>query len=399
MNYHVKNIHENPGSFKCDVCKIGFNTKLNLIAHQKSHNKNRPKPLKCKICDYATDSKATFRRHLESHEKIIEKCDKCNKILRKNHTHDCRLDCKFCGKKFLNREGVLSHIRYHHNSKPKEIFFHECDICGIKFMLKKSITNHMDKKHLDQKIKIIKTFTCDLDGKTFKNKSNITWHMKNHLPAVKCEFCHKKLKWRNLKLHIMSLHTGIKQPRKIYIPKTKNFQCHICSRIVTSQGNLTLHIRDHNKTIKCKFCNKLFGSQARLKAHITYYHENADKFGCKICGKKFNHPYVLRHHRRIHDPNRPKDLKCSQCDFATDHKHTFKGHLNSHKRKNADIAAMKNPHKCPKCPAVLRSKKIWYSHMAGVHPKFLVECDICGKNLKSKCNMLTHFRFFHKIRS
>jgi len=24
LNDHVKNIHENPGSYKCDVCKVGF---------------------------------------------------------------------------------------------------------------------------------------------------------------------------------------------------------------------------------------------------------------------------------------------------------------------------------------------------------------------------------------
>jgi len=340
---HIKNIHENPGSFKCDICKVGFNTKLNLNAHQKTHDKNRPKPLKCSKCDFATDSNAGLSRHLKSHERIIKRCDKCNKILLRNIIHNCRTDCKLCGKKFSGRPALLVHIKNHHGPKVKKICFHECDICGIKFILEKSIRNHMEKKHLAEKVEIrIQTFTCDLDGKMFKNKSNIAWHMKNHLPPVKCDFCHKKLSERNLKGHIQHSHMGIKRSSKKYIPKTiKIFQCNICSKILTNQANLNLHIRDHNKTIKCKFCNKMFGTQSRLKVHVKDYHEKPEGHICEICNKKFTRSSVLKIHVRLHDPNRPKDLKCSQCDYATDHKPSFEGHLNFHKRKNARIAAIK----------------------------------------------------------
>jgi len=393
---HIKNIHENPGSFKCDICKVGFNTKLNLNAHHKIHINNRPKPLKCNKCDYATDSSATFRYHLKTHERIIQRCDKCNKILRKNMIHDCRLDCKLCGKKFSHRDTLLRHIKHHHDPNPKKICFHECDICGSKFIKKQSIRNHMEKKHLVEQVEIkVQTFTCDLDGKMFKNKGKLNHHMKIHLPPVKCDFCHKKLNIRSLKVHIMNSHTGIKQPSTKRIQEAK--KCPICGKILSSQGNLTMHIRDHNKTIKCKFCEKFFGTQSRLTAHMKYYHENPKNFICEICNKKFIHRSHLKVHVKFHDLNRPKDLKCSQCDYATDHRPSFEGHLNSHERKNARITEMKNPNKCPKCPSVLGSKKILYSHMSSVHPKFLLECDICGKKFKHKQAIMMHFKGFHKI--
>jgi len=79
---------------------------------------------------------------------------------------------------------------------------------------------HMEAKHVDGKIQM---FTCDLDGKSFNLKDKINQHMKSHLPPVKCDFCFKMVSIRNLKGHIKSLHTGIKQPRRKYIPKTKNF--------------------------------------------------------------------------------------------------------------------------------------------------------------------------------
>lgn len=86
---------------------------------------------------------------------------------------------------------------------------------------------------------------------------------------------------------------------------------------------------------------------------------------------------------KIHDPNRLRDLKCSQCDFATDDKNHFENHLNSHKKRNAKIAAIINPHKCPQCSSVSKSKPALYQHMITVHPKALLECDICGIKIKA----------------
>jgi len=390
---HVKDIHKNPGSYKCDICKVGFNSKANLYAHQKIHNRNRPKSFKCSKCDYETDNKSSLKEHLKTHERIIERCDKCNTSLIKNRIHDCRLDCKYCGLKFSHRTNVTNHIKKHHAHETGRSFY-ECDICGLKFYQKIALRIHMDKKHVDGKIK---SFTCDFDGKTFNFKRQIAQHMKSHLPQVKCDFCDIKVNVRNLKGHILNYHTGIKQPSKKYIPKTKSFTCPMCFKVLSTKHCLKRHISDHNKTIKCKFCEKLFGTQSRLKVHIREYHENSNGFGCEICGKKFVRQAHLRSHLKVHDPNRSRDLKCTQCDFATYGKFTLEYHLNSHKRKNAKNAAIENPHKCPRCPTVLKSKTALNMHMNRVHPKVLFECDICGKKIKIKGCMLKHLRRLHKI--
>jgi len=394
---HIRYIHENPGSFKCDVCKVGFNKKENLKAHQKIHKKIRPKPFKCIKCDYATDYKGSLKGHLKTHERIIERCEKCNKILIKNKTHDCRLDCKYCGKEFSHSVSVIQHIKEHH-AQEIERSLYKCDICGLKLYLKNALRIHMDMKHADGKIQ---TFTCDLDGKTFSSKKKIVQHMKCHLLLVKCEFCDHKGSIRMLKDHIVTFHTGIKRPRKqVKKPATKdeNYQCHICSKILSTKSSLNVHISDHNKKIKCKFCGKLFGNKSNLKIHIRDYHENPKSFICEMCDQKFTRAAHLKSHMKTHDPNRPKDLKCSQCDYATDNKQSFKAHLKFHERKNAEIAAIKNPHKCPQCPAITKSQKKLDHHMYSVHRKFLVECDICGKQMKSKSKILRHLRGVHKIR-
>jgi len=391
---HIKNIHEKSRRFKCEVCNVGFNTKAHLTKHQRTHMKNRPKPFKCDKCDFATDSISSLNGHLKTHERIYERCEKCNKKLFKSRIHDCRLDCKYCGKKFSHKATVTNHIKRYHEQETKGCFY-ECDICGLKFIQKKYLKSHMVKKHVEEEIPI---FTCDLDGKTFGFKNLLNKHMKSHQPPVKCDFCHIKVNKSYLKKHIKNSHTGIKQPRKKFIPKIKSFQCPICFKILSTKHCLKRHISDHNKTVKCKFCEKLFGSKSNLNTHIRNYHENHERHICNICDHESTLRSNLKTHMKTHDSNRTRNLKCSQCDFATFSKQSFQTHLNFHKKNDAEVAAMRNPHKCPQCPAIKRSKIALNKHIYSVHPKFLFECDICGKIIKVKAGLLPHFRGLHKIK-
>jgi len=399
MLTHIKSVHEKATNFKCDVCKVGYCTKAYLTRHQRIHTKNRPKPFKCDKCDHATDDKSSLKKHLKSHERIIERCDKCNKKLFKSRIHDCRLDCKFCGKKFSLTANVATHIKKHHAHETDKSFY-ECDICGLKCYRKKMMMYHMEAKHIDEKVQI---FTCDLDGKTFKLKAKLNHHMKHHQTPVNCDFCFVKLNVMSVKGHILKFHTGIKppkkQPRKKPNPKTTNFQCPMCFKILSTKLYLKIHISDHNKTLKCSFCEKMFGSQSSLKAHIRIYHENTESYICEICERKFTFRSSLKKHMKFHDPNHRKDLKCSQCDYATDNKGNFEKHLKSHERRNAEIAAIKNPHKCPQCSTIKGSQKLLKKHMSRVHPKVLLECDICGKQMKTRSHILRHLRRYHKIGS
>jgi len=156
---HIRNVHENPGSYRCDICKVAFNSKAILKGHQKTHIKNRPKPFKCSMCNLATDQIGNYKKHLKTHERIEEKCKKCKIILRKSKTHDCRLDCKYCGNKFSHAGYVTNHIKKYHAHETERTFY-ECDICGLKYYHKKNVRTHIEAKHADGKIHL---FTCDLD--------------------------------------------------------------------------------------------------------------------------------------------------------------------------------------------------------------------------------------------
>lgn len=321
----------------------------------------------------------------------IKRCDKCNTILQKNVIHDCRLDCKHCGKIFSNKDMVRNHIKMDHD-KETERSIYECDICGLKLFRKNCLRIHMEKKHADGKIKF---FTCDFDGKKFKTKAEIRKHIAVHLPYVKCDFCSVKLNLEYLKLNVRNVHSGIKRPVKKSIPKKFILQCPICPKILASKSGLYRHIHDHNKKIKCKFCEKLFGIQSRLKDHIREYHENPRSYVCNICDKKFSRAEHLKVHIKTHDPNRQRGIKCSQCDYATDRNSSLKIHLNFHSKKNAQIAAIKNPHQCSQCPSVFGRKDLLRYHIRAVHPKAKLERDICGRKIQIK----RHLKNVHKIGS
>ncbi|KAL7012914.1 hypothetical protein ACKWTF_015104 [Chironomus riparius] len=396
MLKHVKNVHENPKSFKCEICNAGFNQKVSLNKHQILHIKNRPKPFKCDKCGYATDCKHSLKGHLKTHERKVDRCEKCNKVLLfKTKIHQCRLDCKFCGKVFNDSAATSVHVKKVH-AQELSTSIYRCDICGGKFYHKHALKFHMNKYHSDGKLHL---FICDFDGKSFKKKCLLNEHMSYHLSMVKCDFCHKKVYQNNLKRHIKKVHLKIKTVKKVQQNTVKHemLECPICLKVLSTKSTLKVHISNHNKLNKCNYCEKKFGTKSKLNCHIKNQHENPKSHVCNICSKAFNIATTLRLHLKTHDPNREKKFKCSLCDYSNDFKNRFEKHLNFHKKKEANIAAIKDPHKCPQCPAVLRSQRILNRHLIVVHPKVIVECDICGKQMKTKFQFLTHIQSVHKF--
>jgi KRAB domain-containing zinc finger protein len=135
LNQHIKQFHENPGSFECESCGKKFNKKGILQSHQKIHDKNRPKPFKCQRCDYATDGRQSFKRHQKSHEHQDKKFAAIKDPIK----------CKKCSKFIRNKDGLRQHMRHVHPDVP-----YQCDLCGVyvksKYSLKKHFLMHLKKQ-------------------------------------------------------------------------------------------------------------------------------------------------------------------------------------------------------------------------------------------------------------
>jgi KRAB domain-containing zinc finger protein len=305
--------------------------------------------------------------HPNSSKRIIKQTSK-NKSKKE-------VKCKFCDQicqyTYLSRHMIA----FHSDQLKSEL--HECKICGLKLFMKKRFDQHMELKHSDGQNKY---FVCDLDGKKFITKGTLHNHIKTHLSTVECKICGKFIKPLIMALHLRVTHST-----------EENFHCQICSKSFKSMKYLNSHKKSHDKKFECKMCSKTFQWATALRKHTRDYHDNPKSFACEICENKFNCKSTLKLHMRRHDKNRPKPFECQRCDFKTDNSSHFIRHQKSHVHQDERIAAMKNPLKCQICAALCRDKQILSQHIKSVHPKELLQCDLCGKTSKIKRNLKKHF--------
>jgi KRAB domain-containing zinc finger protein len=131
FNYHLR-FHKNPEILQCQICGHQSTTKQNLTLHSRTHNKNREKNLKCDKCDYKTDRKDHFNNHLKLHEKLAKKL--------KNNPN--AIKCEKCPSVLLSLNIYQKHLKTKHKIREKP----QCDLCGRNFYDKKNLSRHLDLK-------------------------------------------------------------------------------------------------------------------------------------------------------------------------------------------------------------------------------------------------------------
>ena len=287
-----------------------------------------------------------------------------------------QVECKFCSS-IMVKESVPNHIKKFHPEHVQSCHF-ICQICDQELKTIISFKGHMTKMHPETASEP-KHFECDFDGKIFKTRTKILYHMKCHQSKVKCKIC--QIEVQSLQRHIISFHTN-----------ERNYQCQICQKSFKRIDTLKCHIQRHNKNFECTICSKLFPSQGTLNSHMKIYHENLGSFECQICSRKFNQKIVLKRHQKTHEKNRPKPYKCQRCSYATDIKIRLKTHTKIHEKQDKKLATMKNPFKCEKCSACLKNSLTLKQHMTQVHPDQLFQCDLCGKYIKTKQSLAKHIK-------
>ncbi|XP_067851217.1 histone-lysine N-methyltransferase MECOM isoform X7 [Heptranchias perlo] len=202
-------IHEER-QYRCDECNKLFESKAELLDHQKFTCNNSPtafslvdedfKPKlngedelhECKECDGVYPDAQSLDRHLLTHTEEREyKCDQCPKafnwksnLIRHQMSHDSgkHYECENCAKVFTDPSNLQRHIRSQHVGARA----HACPECGKTFATSSGLKQH---KHIHSSVK---PFICEVCHKSYTQFSNLCRHKRMHADCrtqIKCKDC------------------------------------------------------------------------------------------------------------------------------------------------------------------------------------------------------------------
>jgi hypothetical protein len=391
-------IDEKEANSDTDAEKLGIKDKISIKSKSCKKITSNIEVKNEKEASFVINLDETNERNSKNQPKVRE-CRVTLKDVRKEIQNG--KFCNFCNKEYYN---ITDHIKKIHFAEFEDLLI-SCNFCEMKFFKAQHLGCHESRSHPDKKSR---DFICDFDGRIFKSRKAISFHMSNHCLPVKCKFCNAKVKPNYMAYHMTINHDPQRQFKCNFCPKicntdknlkkhekihNKNFECHICNKKFTIPSILRHHLRIHNNSriYACKFCEKKYNWKSNFDAHLkTHDKDRQKKYQCQQCSYSGDRKESYTNHLKTHNKNRPKPLKCQRCDYATDMQYNFKNHQKYHERQDIKVAAMKNPLKCEKCPTFHKDKSVLSNHMRNVHRDVLNQCDLCGKYIKYKSDLKNH---------
>jgi uncharacterized Zn-finger protein len=180
------------------------------------------------------------------------------------HTGTKAFKCNFaeCGKTFVTKGNLKTHLSHHTGNKPFQCHFEQCNKrytneCRLKIHL---------RTHNGQK-----PYQCNACEKRFNEKGNLKTHIRIHTgeKPYKCEFpgCGSNFK----------AYGHLKDHSKIHL-NLKPFSCTLCSSKYARGSTLKIHMRIHseNKPYACSYegCGKKFVEKGNMKTHFQRHYIN-----------------------------------------------------------------------------------------------------------------------------
>lgn len=383
----------------CRMCGVILDSSQDLLQHARQHVLNREDSsiVTCHVCSRNFPGPSHLVQHLQAHS-IIElvtsaacagqenernvACTQCGDTFGSAllvyqhvltaHAASDMLHCPLCSAKFPahRQDNFLAHL--HSHAADPDV---QCTVCGKKFLNRARLATHMatheqrSKKHL-----------CAFCGKSFLHKYSYEKHMKQvHGAENEFEDVNK---------------TDNNETDKISgVPEKLKYVCKICGKGHKSKGHLSMHMKNHViygpllKKLRCLTCNLSFTSKLEKQNHVKDHHP---LFTCPLCSVSFRSSRVFEVHRRKEHPDyRP--FKCGKCDKTYKSDFDLFRHEMSHDGKR--------PYPCPHCPRQLWSSQNLQAHIlvrhSGIERKKDVPCDVCGKLFYNKCAVKTHKRYIH----
>ncbi|XP_055846092.1 zinc finger protein 37-like [Episyrphus balteatus] len=188
----------------CILCEKTFPTKIALKHHSNIQS--------CHLCGQCYFRPSALKRHIEFTHKVESnkyECKECGLFFKnpsnfkehsRKHDKSIQFPCRHCDRKFLQKKKLEHHImRFHLNECP-----FKCDICGKCYVTKSNLTDHIRSKHTKT------TFDCDKCKRKFESQSGLREHKYTHDGyPYNCPLCSVGITSRfKMKQHLMRKHKG-----------------------------------------------------------------------------------------------------------------------------------------------------------------------------------------------
>ena len=170
----------------------------------------------------------------------------------------------------------------------------KCTMCNKYYSSTEALAVHIRTHNKETS----KTYSCSECNKKFTGQYGLNKHTQEAIHnSISCKICKEEFVTRcSLMVHRHREHDS------------KVFSCQICSKMLSSKGNLTRHIqRVHHKSepFVCLVCQARFARKWALTKHLQAIHHNLRKASSKVCKETLSTKYniILTKHMQTKHQN------------------------------------------------------------------------------------------------